>query len=465
MTFAWSNLSKSTLRELARGVGLPVTKAEAELTKKYGAIPGEELIKDLWTVLRDGWITREPVARAEIVEGLRAARLGDLSIKVGTRTGQISYLRTCRMSATLKSVALAALLRVGSLPFDTPASMVGVPEDELSLPIVEWLRRACTTLTAESLSFVEIGVCLGIGRELRGVSVPVAEEERRDLTEAIVRAAVLAAHANAGETTTLSGDPPAHWSWVLAGAERAARDRTVRAQVVDRFASEVDAILSGGAANAFNAAMTCTSMFFTVLAFGPQGNPTAEQSVQLVSELSYLTDILEPSGTDAPIELRAGLGDPASTDHPSAEQEGTLADFITANLSDVVGIKGPMGNSSATAWLMPAGSALVQVLTIDREDEPTLLRYYASLLNGVAPTAELLTALNMINAQEECIKVYSVEDRVVIEYDQLVDHLTAARLRSTLGMFLSMADNFDNVLQDRFGGRTQSAPVKARLDV
>ena len=468
MSFAWTNLSKSTMRELARGAGLKVTKAEVELRSRYGEPPSAEFVTELWPVLRDGWVTREPVAREMIVEGLRAARLGKTDIKVSSRAGQMRYIRSCRMSDTLRKVVLEALITVGSLPYDLPAAAFDVPEEELELPIAEWLRRACAALTPASLPVVELAVCLGIQRALQGVNVPVSDEDRPDLVAEIVTAAVLAAHGEATSSAEVDDPGPAHRVWVLEGAQRLATDRTAREQAVMAYQQEVDSILASDMSDTFNASMTCLSMFFTVIAFGASEQVTQEQSVELVKGLSWLLRVVSPSGVDAPTEVSdsrdSEAAEPDSGSTASADSPRTLVEYIDSRLQQVPGLIGPSRvDDENVFWLLPAGSAVVHVLARESEGRLPLLRFTARLLSGVRVDADLLAAVNTINAAEEYAKAYVVDDRVTLEYDQIVDELSSSRFDQTVGHFMRLADHFDSVLQDRFGGQTHAAAVKAQF--
>jgi hypothetical protein len=404
-----------------------------------------------------------------IVEGLRAAHLGKTDIKVKSRAGQMEYLRSCRMSETLRTVVLEALNTVGSLPYDLPAAVLDVPEDKQELPIVEWLRRTCAALTPASLPVVELAVCLGIGRALQGVTVPVADEDRPDLVAEIVTAAVLAAHGEATSRATVEDPGPAHREWVLAGAQRLATDRTAREQAVMAYQQEVDKILASNMPDTFNASMTCLSMFFTVIAFGDGEQITQEQSVELIEGLSWLLHVVAPSGTDAPTEIADNVGDsgaaePNSAGTASADTPATLVEYIHSRLQHVAGLIGPSRvDNDNVVWSLPAGSAIVQVLAREPEGRPPLLRLTAQLLTGVRVDADLLAAVNTINADEEYAKAYIVDDRVVLEYDQIVDELSSSRFDYTVGHFMRLADHFDSVLQDRFGGQTHAAGVKAQF--
>jgi hypothetical protein len=125
MTFQWKNLSKGLSKELARPVGLRVSFAAEDLSAKFGELPTDALVEDLWPTLRERWLATRPASRERVVAELRKAGLGDTAIKIGSKAGQMEYLRSCRQSGRLKAIVLAAFLAEGSQPMMAPSVMVG----------------------------------------------------------------------------------------------------------------------------------------------------------------------------------------------------------------------------------------------------------------------------------------------------------------------------------------------------
>lgn len=129
MAFRWSNITKGISKELAREANLRVSKSEEDLRARFGEPPREELVKELWPVLLDRWLGTQPRWREQVVEQLRAARLGDSAIKVSTKAGQMSYLRSCRASLNLRATVLKAFIAAGQHPMVPPSVMVGTDGD------------------------------------------------------------------------------------------------------------------------------------------------------------------------------------------------------------------------------------------------------------------------------------------------------------------------------------------------
>lgn len=476
MSFAWTNLSKSTMEELARAAGLRVTRAQADLTERYGAIPDERLIEELWPVLREGWVRREPVARRMIVEGMRGGGLGDLSIKVRDRPGQMAYLKSCRMSATLKRVVLEALHKVGSLPWDMPAADHAKPAEEVEFSYSELLRRACDSLTERSIAGLELGVCLAAGRVLRGIPVPTPEADRAEVAARVVAAVFEAAPVHAARELPIELPDSEHRKWVLSGAALLSADKTRREQTVMTYAREVEEILTDGVPDAFNAAMTCTSMFFTAMAFGPDLRVTLDQSRDLVVGLSWILQVLEPSGTDAPTELRRRGVVSAPETHPTSEvavddsageEDGadevedvtwdpsaqSLKEFLDEHIQRVDGATGPFVNNDGDPhWVVPHGSTICGVTLHRHEEASPVLEYRAPLVIDVSPSPELFEFVNTVNVEEPLVRAAVQQNFVDLRYAHFVGAITSLQLFQSLGHFLHSADHYDDLVRDRFGG-------------
>ena len=127
--FSWGHFSKALLRDLAREKELRVTFAEEDLSVTYGSPPGSEFVDDLWPVLRDRWLDGTPTSRRTVVESLRAKQLGDKSVRIGEKAGQMKLLRSCRLSDNLRSIVLDEFVRVGSTDA-TAVQEAAAPNDD-----------------------------------------------------------------------------------------------------------------------------------------------------------------------------------------------------------------------------------------------------------------------------------------------------------------------------------------------
>jgi hypothetical protein len=127
MAFQWKNLSKGLSKELARSARLRISFAAEDLSAKFGDLPTDAVVQDLWPTLRDRWLATRPASRDRVVSELRKAGLGDTSIKISSKTGQMEYLRSCRQSGRIKAIVLAAFLDEGSQPMMVPSVTVESP--------------------------------------------------------------------------------------------------------------------------------------------------------------------------------------------------------------------------------------------------------------------------------------------------------------------------------------------------
>ncbi len=472
MQFSWGNLSKSTQRELARAAGLKVTKAQAELTATFGETPTVEFVTAVWPVLRDGWVLREPQARSMMVEQLQAARLGNQATKTRSRSGQMEYLRSCRLSDTLKQIALDVLISIGSVPFDDatpPESSTAESTPSESMTAVSALQQACRSLEEAAMPTVELAACLAIHSQLKGITLPVSDErERRDLVESIVVAAILAFLERSKEIVPQEDSAP-HRRWVFDAAQRIAEDAALAELVVDSYARGVDQILSGSTSG-FRTAFRSLSMFFITIATHGRDDITAERSDTLFDGLVWLLGVIPEAGDEAG---DAAAPDPAaplqlsSTNTNSDSEAPSLEAFVDRCIRQIVPNSTGPGEVSlgVHGWSVPAGSAIVNVQTFVRPDEPPVLLFWARLLTGVQPSAELFDALNTINEREHFYKVYLRDGNVMLEYEQIADDLSLYRAGTSLRIFCDNADHPDNIFKDRFGGETMAAGVKARFSV
>lgn len=460
MAFEWTNLSKNTLRELARATGLKVTKAEEELRARYGETPDASLITDTWLVLRDGWVMRTPEARVAIVDQLRAARLGNAKIKVSSRSGQMTYLRTCRMSNTLQEIVHQVLLDVGSQPFDKrPEPTASSSDSTKPATAGRLLNEACRLLDPQGLAFLEHAVCVAIGSTLRGITLPVQEDEAVDLAASITTNALVAAAQSSANPVTWEGPVPEHRAWLVAGAQRLADDPALCDRLVQEYFTEVAGVVAAPR-ETLHAQLICTSLFFTAIAFGTLDEVDNDAQVKLIAGLRWLLDVVgdQPQTDDDESSLE--------TKAEPAEQDITLVDLVHAALADRGGTFGPTQRDEQTVdWTVTHGSVSVLVQLLGAPGGPILLRYSSPLLRGVPPGVAIAETLNGINRADSMHKAYLADDVVVLEYDQIANDLAPPRLGYTLDGFVEAADNYDTILQDRFGGETFAADVKARFRV
>lgn len=111
--FDWSALPNGLLRQLREDLGLSARGVPQALAKRFGAQPTERFVQEVWPALRDRWVAKDPVVRRSIVTTLRERGLGTAGLRGSSARTEVSYLRSCRNSESLRRIVLAHLLVLG----------------------------------------------------------------------------------------------------------------------------------------------------------------------------------------------------------------------------------------------------------------------------------------------------------------------------------------------------------------
>ncbi|MBT6446529.1 MAG: hypothetical protein HOK58_16265, partial [Acidimicrobiaceae bacterium] len=130
--FNWTTFPKVTLEELARERDLRVTYAAEDLEGEFGSPPGDDFVKELWPTLREEWLGRSPEPPLNVVKALRAKGLGDAEARISTKAGQMDHLRSCRMSANLRTIVHNEFLRAGQRAPDENPPDVATTESSVT---------------------------------------------------------------------------------------------------------------------------------------------------------------------------------------------------------------------------------------------------------------------------------------------------------------------------------------------
>jgi hypothetical protein len=108
--FKWESVPSDVLTELATELDL-TDDTLVHLRRRYGARPTTQFVRDLWSTLRDGWLTRDVEACAWVATELRAAGLGDITV-----SDDVRYLKSCRNAEQLRRTVLIAFHELGEIP-------------------------------------------------------------------------------------------------------------------------------------------------------------------------------------------------------------------------------------------------------------------------------------------------------------------------------------------------------------
>lgn len=97
-----------------------------------------------------------------------------------------------------------------------------------------------------------------------------------------------------------------------------------------------------------------------------------------------------------------------------------------------------------------SGSAVVNIRLLDTE--PTLVRVYSAVVQGVPESPDLLSALNEINATTNFIRLFWRDETVFAADELLAQTLDLDELVTAVDLVADLADHYDDDLVERFGG-------------
>ena len=108
------------------------------------------------------------------------------------------------------------------------------------------------------------------------------------------------------------------------------------------------------------------------------------------------------------------------------------------------------------------GSAEICV-RIDEGDQ-TSISVYSIILKNVKKSARLLDGLNAINAEIDYVRVFWIQNAVVLMTEMLASSVDAEQLRAACELVASRADDLETRLKKKFGGKTTFADARIRSD-
>ena len=161
------------------------------------------------------------------------------------------------------------------------------------------------------------------------------------------------------------------------------------------------------------------------------------------------------AGEPAPVDQAARAQDPAAT-------LATLRADIARALAQLLN-KHDLVTNDDGEWPVKSGSAIVIVRVV--EGLPPALQLYSPVLRGVATTAELLEALNGINARIRYGRVFVANHVVIAAMELPAVDLTSVHLAFALAELGNLADHLDDTLRGtlRRRGRLRLEPAARQL--
>ena len=96
------------------------------------------------------------------------------------------------------------------------------------------------------------------------------------------------------------------------------------------------------------------------------------------------------------------------------------------------------------------GSALVHIRLVDCE--PSIVRVFSPVVKQIPSSPDLLTELNRINANTNFIRLFWRDDAVYAADELLATTLDLDELVVATELVADVADHYDHLLTERFGG-------------
>jgi hypothetical protein len=389
------------IRELAVAAGLrsSYNRAIEDLTERYGEKPDTEFISEMWSTLRDGWLSRSPSDRAAIVDKLRASNRGDMSIKVSSKKGQVAYLRSLRRSPTLLDAVLETLLEYGSDKSETKkATFVEEPKDaeEQAEMFYAALLDRFQGLNKNTIEGVERVVYATICNALSDVTLPLSNpgDEASKIVSAVI-SAMLPDTAWETDNTELTDYQrfilehinPASWSTV-----------TIR-EIFKSF-------------------------YFSVLRIFEDKNIEEVRGLVFMTNVFFLMALVPGDKNTFPEDFVPAIAK-GQVRFSSSDDESDAVDDQRLSVSEAIGeIMARIPNSTkptsekngAIRWQVFMGSAMVNVIYPPiGENEPPTMVFAAPIVDNIALSEELLNTLNLVNAEQRFYKYYWRDETLILE--------------------------------------------------
>ncbi len=444
--FSWEHLDAALLADLTAGVDLAGDAPAAWLRATYGDRPGPEVVAEHWPALRDGWLHRDDGARTQVVAALRTLGLGDTGIEVAYPEGQRAYLASCRNQTSLRRIVARALTEAGERD-EAPLKASLRPEQGWD-EFLGALARALASLEPGQYLICSVR---GTGTEQEGAFqgssyfVQFANGgDRAFRAEAVANAFLAGAERLSIEQITelvgLGWQPPTY----APGDPRGALDEHGSCN----FFREWD---ERPAPHADIAALACTTLerifgaaspsFLEYTAGDADGNPLD------LDELG-----IEVHGRDdAP-------GADVEVDLPRPESPEELYDALAATLRTVLtdeAVHRDEDGDVPIRW----GSTAVYARVLHGAP---VIRFFAPVLRDLAPSPALLAAVNEINRSYLMISAIWDGHSLVLTVDVPGRPYVGSHVLQALQVLGTAADELDDQLQARFGGRTlfgEAAPT------
>lgn len=126
--------------------------------------------------------------------------------------------------------------------------------------------------------------------------------------------------------------------------------------------------------------------------------------------------------------------------------------YVEKIVLEMLGGEGPLHVDDDGSIPVRRGSAVYYIDVVDRGENPALVRVWSIVLRNAAGGRALLKALNDINSRILQARVYYADGDVVMSTELLADTVTVENLSYAADAIGSLADRFDDELQEHFSG-------------
>lgn len=409
--FRWESVPAEILGEVAAALDL-TGDVLVPLRRRYGAKPTTQFVRDLWVTLRDGWLSRDEIARTWVAGELRGAGLGDVTI-----ADDLRYLASCRNAERLRRTVLMAFLDLGE---DTPANETPEPAGGLARRAGGGFDLDASIESAWSAFAERMGESIaGLGaHESLIIGLPTALEPA-DLQGAAPYVEVLGdgslVHAEVSGNKYL--DPRLQLSEARQHTLVALGWTAPTAVVGDEWSED-------------------TSNFVADL----PAEATAALVELIVRTVREVFDVPHPSFLDLP-----GLPGP---DAPSGSRSDDLRAKVEATLAEH--FNQPIVHDEDGDIPIRSGSAMVFVRVVG--DLP-VVELFSPLLVGASGDVLALERINRANNRIRFAKLTWNAGRVLATHELWCEPFVPELLVWAVTLMMGMADEMDDRLRAEVGGR------------
>ncbi len=459
MPFSWSALPHGVNEALARAAGLPASEPASALADAYGEPPDEQVVRDLWVVMRDRWLGSRPAERATVVQALRSNGLGRSDLPASTKAEQMDYLRTCRNSRGLRAVVLSTLLESGEVDGE-----IGDETEEDDRSRLEFQKdpfgavaSLLSELNRDQAGYLEWHL-LGLMTHVV-VDAESAEPDAENFGQVVASAALAAIVSVGGVDDSFWGTEGAHRDRLVSGA------RTLRSsQAVARlYGAVLDVGQRAHADLAIDPGATLVNIVAAVIGLIATGvGPVEDELFESITETIWLlVDVLAEEGDGESGVL--DVAQPSGVIAPDIDPDASISAQVLEALEEILGQPPHIDEDGDVP--IPRGSALIWVRTIEPEDAVPQVLLMANLVSDVTPSPELFVSINSINERLRYGAVAFADGVVRLRSSLPAEVITANQIFALLEDALNAADYFDSAIAAKFGGTTWLSEQGEYVDV